>query len=69
MFEAQAILKSNRLAISSDDINAICSRTSQDIQIQKEKTDFSFQLLKPIVIKRAAVIKDTPGDDRRNLTV
>lgn len=36
---------------------------------KKKKADFSFQLLKPVVIKRAVVIKDTPRDDRRNLPV
>lgn len=67
IFEAQAILKSNHLAISPDDINAICSKNSQDTQIQKSR--FFLSTLKPVVIKCAVVIKDTPGDDRRNHTV
>lgn len=36
---------------------------------KKKEADFSFQFLKPVVIKRAVVIKDIPGDDRRNLPV
>lgn len=35
IFEAQVILRSNHLVFSSDVINAICSRISQDTQIQK----------------------------------
>lgn len=30
---------------------------------------FLLSTLKPVVIKRAVVIKDTPGDNIRNLTV
>lgn len=53
IFAAQTILESYHLAISSDDITAICSTISQDIQIKKTQktqptktthTHFSFQL-------------------------